>query len=317
MAQDAAARADQFLAYADIEAYEHASALLEFEKNRANPEHVTQLEAFRQKLTPAYNQLKPKYTFTDGRGKQRRFRNWCDKSIAVQASECGDDLIRLYRLVHKQMSAYVHGSPWSLRRQLAYSRVHYRADVVLNDVATIVRTAIVVWAEFAKFWDAQLGWDLTRSTRALAERLAELDAKHFPTNQDNRAGKHKSSLSKGKRRIKTSRNTGFHSENLAEHQGPRGTGPTFETPETVFSSVEEFIASMREELPVLRAGAIIARALGDKQRLAEAERLIAFLEDTDKLREHLKSHTRSDGSVHFAFTPEAWARFNEYKKTGK
>lgn len=317
IAQDPDSRADQFSAYADIDAYERADALLEFERNGADPQHVIRVEAFRQKLTEKYRQLRPRYSFTDNKGKQRRFKNWCNKSIADQANECGHDLVRLYNLVYKAMSSYVHGSAWSMRRQLAYSRIHYRPDIVLNDIATIVRITIIVWAEFAKFWDAQLGWNLVQATRAFPERLAELDAKHFPTSRDKRAGEHKSPAPKGKRTRATRESTGMQSGNLAEHPAPRDAGRTFETPDTVFSSVDEFISSMREELPVLRAGAIIARAFGDKQRLAEAERLIAFLEDTEKLRERMKSHARSDGSVHFGFTPAAWARFNEYKKRGK
>lgn len=88
-------------------------------------------------------------------------------------------------------------------------------------------------------------------------------------------------------------------------------------PKTVFGTVDECIASLREELPLLRLAAKMARARHDRKRLAEAERLIAFLEDTEKMRAHLQSLAKPDGSVHFAFTPEAWARFNEYRRTGK
>jgi hypothetical protein len=41
------------------------------------------------------------------------------------------------------------------------------------------------------------------------------------------------------------------------------------------------------------------------------------LENTDNLREHLEPSAKSDGSVHFTFIPEAWVRFNEFKRTGR
>ncbi len=180
IAQDPESRADQFLGYAQIETYELANALIEWERNRADHRHVARLEAFAKEVAPAYQQSRPRYTFIDPRGRQRPFSNWCNKAIAVQARECGRDVARLYELVFKQMSSYVHGSAWSLRRQLAYSARHYRPDVVLNDVATILRTAIVVWVDWAKFCDEQLGWNLMPVAREIAEKLKHLDAKHFP-----------------------------------------------------------------------------------------------------------------------------------------
>jgi hypothetical protein len=317
IAKDPAVRAEQFQAYADIEASELASALLEFDKNRANPKAVAGVDALRQTLKPKYDQLRPKYTFVNGRGKARAFRNWCDKTIGDQARECGDDLARLYRLVHKQMSAYVHGSAWSLRRQLAYSRAHYRAEVVHVDVATIVRAATVVWLEFAKFWRAQLGRDLARSAIEFAERLEDLDEKHFILGVGAQHETSGPSIAKqeGEKRGVTSAEA--QPENPSEHSRAPSDPENLETPEMFFSSVEECIASLREVLPELRAGKIVARALGDKKRMAEAERLIAFLQDTDRIRDRFKSSATPDGSVRFTFTPEAWAKFSEWKRTRK
>jgi uncharacterized protein DUF5677 len=316
IAKAPAVRAEQFLAYADIEAYELASALIEFDKNRANPKAVVGVEAFCRTLKSKYDQLKPKYTFVNGQGKTRPFRNWCNKTIADQARECGDDLVRLYRLVHKQMSAYVHGSAWSLRRQLAYSRVHYRADSVHVDVATIVRIAIIIWLEFVKFWRAQLGFDLARSVIEIAERLEDLEQRHFVRGLGTQHGTSEPFIEEQKGLKKGGGSAEAQCEYMSELRPPSDVG-NLETPEMVYSSVEECIASLREVLPELRAGKIAARALGDKKRIAEAERLIAFLQDTDRIRGRLKSSAMPDGSVRFTFTPEAWATFSEWKKTAK
>jgi hypothetical protein len=83
---------------------------------------------------------------------------------------------------------------------------------------------------------------------------------------------------------------------------------------TVFASVDECIADLREALPTLRMVETLARARQDGKRLAETKRLIAFLEDTEALRERLKASAKPDGSIQFSFTPEAWARFNEHRK---
>ncbi len=87
-------------------------------------------------------------------------------------------------------------------------------------------------------------------------------------------------------------------------------------PKTVFATVEECMASLREELPLFKEMLRLARLSHDGKKIKDMKRLIAFLEDTDGLRERLQSLAKPDGSVHFAFTPEAWARFNQYRKTG-
>lgn len=316
ISRDPAARADLFLGYADIEVYERVSALLEFERSRAAPRHVRSLEAFRQEVTRAYQRATPRYSFPDRHGKQRPFGNWCNRNVADQAKECGDDLVRLYGVIYKQMSAYVHGSAWSLRRQLAYSRIHYRADVVLNDVATLVRATIVVWAEFVKFWDTELGWNLGGAAHGIAERLTQLDAQHFPGEGDTEdRGR--------KRRSRRQRRTHGPDRSVAPDTGsPQGrlAGEPAEgrlIPAAVYSSVDECIASLTEELPLLRAAETIASYLGNKQRVSAVGRLVSALQDTDNLREHLKSLARPDGSIQFDFTPEAWAMFQQYKKTGR
>lgn len=178
IAQDVATRAPQFLDYANVERYEVAESALAWEAMRARPAHVDQVRTLLSQLQPEFDRIKPRYMFTDRKGRQRPFASWCKTSVAEQARQCGLD--RLYEIVYAQLSAYVHGSAWSLRRQIAYSRKHYNARVVLVDIATVVRTVLVVWEEWAKLCDEQVGWRLTPMLASVSSRLDELDAKHFP-----------------------------------------------------------------------------------------------------------------------------------------
>ncbi len=173
-------RSDLFWGYADIEAYEISSSILDWESNTADPLHVQRLMKFKKSISEEYEKAKNTYTFISKKGRGRSFSNWCNKSIATQARECGSAFQRLYELVYKQTSAYIHGSAWSLRRQASYSRGHYRPDVVLNDVATIIRTALVVWVEWAKFCVNTLNWRLENKMVEVPDKLSELDARHFP-----------------------------------------------------------------------------------------------------------------------------------------
>ena len=173
-------RADLFWGYSDIEAYRITSAILDWEKGKANEVHVEQVEALFKTIKKKYEEANPIYSFTNKKNKEKPFINWCNKSIASQAFECGTDFKRLYELVYKQMSSYIHGSAWSLRRQISYSKVHYNSDIILNDIATIVRTTLVVWVDWAKFCVSALGWRLHDTLLNLPERLDELDKRHFP-----------------------------------------------------------------------------------------------------------------------------------------
>ncbi len=173
-------RSNLFWGYSDIEAYEISSSILEWESGRAPSLHVEKLENFRNSIYEKYEKAKRTYTFINRRGRRRPLSNWCNKSIATRARECGPEFQRLYELIYKQMSSYIHGSAWSLRRQISYSRNHYRSDVVLNDVATIIRTALVVWVEWAKFCVNTLNWRLENKIVEVPNRLNELDVRHFP-----------------------------------------------------------------------------------------------------------------------------------------
>jgi len=172
IAKDPGIRVPQFLGYEHVEVYEIAKMMLEHERNRAKSVHVRQMEAFLASLQSEYDHAKPQYVVR--KKKLRNFSNWCNTSIPQQAQMCGPDPVRLYDIVYRQLSAYVHGSAWSLRRQLAYSRKHYDARAVLVDISTVVRTTLVVWEQWARFCDEQLGWALSESLPEIFLRLEEL-----------------------------------------------------------------------------------------------------------------------------------------------
>lgn len=176
---DAELRSNLFWGYDDIEAYEISSSILHWESATANPIHVKRLQTFKETLSEAYEKATKTYT-CEKKGRRKPFINWCNKPIASQASECGPQFRRIYELVYKQLSSYIHGSAWSLRRQIFYSRKHYQPDVVLNDIAAIVRIALAVWVEWAKFCEDVMGWRLADTIKEVPKTLEEMEARHFP-----------------------------------------------------------------------------------------------------------------------------------------
>jgi hypothetical protein len=172
-------RAKLFDGYAEIEQYEVPKSMFEWGQKGASPADIQRMENLLKSMEPNYRKAQQTYTFVDKAGKRRKFSNWCNKSLAEQAKECGSELERLYRIVYKQTSAYIHGSSWSLRRQLGYSRAHYRPEVVHNDIAMIVKLTVGVWYEWAKFCDAEVGWRLTPEAAALVVRHNALEQMHF------------------------------------------------------------------------------------------------------------------------------------------
>lgn len=172
------ARSELFNNYADIEAYEILLAMLEWEKQYANPLIVSRCDELLQEKRASYDKLKPIYS-SQRKGRKRSFKNWCDKRIDEQATDCGHNMLRLYKIVYKQMSSYIHGSAWSLRRQISYSAMYYKPEIVHVDIATIVKTTLGVWVEWAKFIDEQLQWNLMAHAHEFIQQVNELDEKHF------------------------------------------------------------------------------------------------------------------------------------------
>lgn len=174
-------RSDLFWGYSDIEAFKIASSVLDWEGDSADALYVARLIKFKESISDKYNIAKNIYIFTDKRGRRKPFSNWCNKSISKQAQECGLSFQRLYSLVYRQLSAYIHGTAWSLRRQLSYSRDHHQFEVVHNDIAQIIRIALVVWIEWAKFCINNLNWRLGKTIVEIPATLNELEKKHFAT----------------------------------------------------------------------------------------------------------------------------------------
>lgn len=173
-------RSTLFWGYADIEAYDISSSLLEWDGSTANPRHVERVRAFHKNISEKYERAKGTYTFVDKKGCGKAFPNWCNRNMFLQSRDCGPSFQRLYELVYKQMSSYIHGTAWSLRRQVSYSRDHYRPDVILNDIAAIVRTASAVWVEWAKLCIEILNWRLSDTIMEIPAMIEEMEERHFP-----------------------------------------------------------------------------------------------------------------------------------------
>ena len=181
--------AKQFWDYYAIESFELGRALVDLEEDRANDQHIRAMEEWLEKQKFEYERIKPQYTqvISKGRnkGKNRNYINWCNKSVAQQASICGKQMDRLYKLVYKQMSAYIHCSALSLRHQLAYSSAHYDASVVHKDIATIVRTTVSVWEAMCQFLEENLDWQFGNAVVRIIDQVQLLDKQHFETGSRN------------------------------------------------------------------------------------------------------------------------------------
>jgi Family of unknown function (DUF5677) len=191
VAQDKVNRSKLFWGYGAIEEYKGTESILKWDAERARPEHVTAMEAFRDEIRPEYEAALPTYTFAGAphpcsacgfqrKGKKRTFRNWCNKRVSEMAAETGSE--RLYGLVYTHTSPYIHTSAWSLRAVGALSRRGYNPERALIDTSMLVRVTLSVWVEWAAFCDREVGWNLCDAVPALIGRLDELqqklDAKH-------------------------------------------------------------------------------------------------------------------------------------------
>ncbi|CAN5442470.1 hypothetical protein BH09GEM1_BH09GEM1_07430 [soil metagenome] len=170
IAQEPESRSAAFLDYATIEAYEAADALLRWESGSADPEPTAALTQIRAALKTEHDHLRARYQFTDKKGETRRFANWANRSLANMAGT-GTSMERLYSLIYRQLSSYVHGSAWSFRHIPAYTPKYYDVNVVLSDIAQVVMGTAAVWQAFADFCDRQLGWSLQEQVDAVATEI--------------------------------------------------------------------------------------------------------------------------------------------------
>jgi hypothetical protein len=172
IAGDRETRAVAFLDYASIEAYEAATALIEWESEGADHTSVAAMIELRAQLEVEYQALRPRYQFVDKNGKTRNFQNWANRTIADMSRD-SPTTKRLYELIYRQLSSYVHGSAWSFRHIPAYSAKHYDAQVVYRDVAQVSLGTLAVWEAFADFCENELGWSMAAAVGQIAAQARE------------------------------------------------------------------------------------------------------------------------------------------------
>lgn len=166
-------RAIAFLDYATIEAYEAASALIEWESATANPTPAAAVSLIRDNLKAEYDKIRPRYQFTDRNGRTRRYSNWANTSIADMA-KVSKQTERLYELIYRQLSSYVHGSAWSFRHIPSYTPRYYDANVVLADIGQVTLGTLVVWQVFTEFVETNLGWDMHSAALNIVSKAQQL-----------------------------------------------------------------------------------------------------------------------------------------------
>lgn len=168
-------RSKAFLDYASVDAYRIGEAYLKWESTTANPQHVEQVRLQQKELEKRFAEVRGRYTYVDSKGRTQEFKGWCKPTLKAQADECGPEMQKLYALGYRQLSAYVHGSAWALRRQGAYIRTGYDPTVVMIDFANLTRILLAVWVEWLKIMSEELGWQALERAHCIVERCDELD----------------------------------------------------------------------------------------------------------------------------------------------
>lgn len=164
-----------FLDYAAIDAHKIVKAYLEWESNSASSQHVEAMRLQQTELEKRVAEVRERYTYFDRKGKKSEFKNWCNLTLKDQADKCGPDMQKLYAIGYRQLSAYVHGSAWALRRQDAYIRKTYDQTVVMIDFANLTRILLAIWIEWLKIMSEELGWQALGYAHGLVDRCNQLD----------------------------------------------------------------------------------------------------------------------------------------------
>jgi hypothetical protein len=164
-------RSKAFLDYATIDEFKIGAAYLKWESLTAKPRHVEAMSLQQAEVEKRFTELRGRYVTSKG----REFRNWCNLSLKTQAEECGANIQRLYEIGYQQLSAYVHGSAWALRRQEAYIRTTYDQTVVMIDFANLTRILLAVWTEWLTILSEELGWQALRRVPDILDRCNKLD----------------------------------------------------------------------------------------------------------------------------------------------
>ncbi len=167
--------AEAFLDYAAIDAYKISEVYLQWESQTAKPQHVEAMSLQQAELEKRFAEVRERYTYVNREGKTREFKNWCNLTLKDQADRCGAEIQKLYALSYRQLSAYVHGSSWALRRQEAYIRTGYDQTIVMIDFANLTRILLAVWVEWLKIMSEKLGWQALGRAHSIVDRCNKLD----------------------------------------------------------------------------------------------------------------------------------------------
>jgi hypothetical protein len=169
-------RSRAFLDYAALDAYKIGAAYLQWESQTAKPQHVEAMSLQQAELEKRFAEVHGRYTYVARKSKKtREFKNWCNLSLKEQADKCGAEMRKLYAIGYRQLSAYVHGSAWALRRQEAYIRTGYDQTVVMIDFANLTRILLAVWVEWLKIMSQEIGWQVLEQAHSIVDRCNELD----------------------------------------------------------------------------------------------------------------------------------------------
>ena len=169
-------RSKAFLDYAALDAYKIGEAYLQWESKTAKPQYVEAMNLQQADLKKRFAVVRERYTYVTRKSKKtREFKNWCNLSLKDQADKCGAEMQKLYAIGYRQLSAYVHGSAWALRRQESYIRKSYDQTVVMIDFANLTRILLAVWVEWVKIMSKELGWQTLAQAHSIVERCNQLD----------------------------------------------------------------------------------------------------------------------------------------------
>jgi hypothetical protein len=173
IAEDPNSRSSAFLDYAIVEAYESIDSMIRWDGDTAIPEVMAQIKRIRDDKVGEYEQTVLRYQFVDSKGRTRRFKNWANRSLAdmsVVSPKCE----RLYDLIYRQLSSYVHGTSWSLRHLTSYSLANYDVKVALADIAQVTMATLAIWQVVAEFLKQELDWDLSVEIDAVLVEVSRL-----------------------------------------------------------------------------------------------------------------------------------------------
>lgn len=168
-------RTRAFLDYSAVDAYKIGETYLQWESQTANPQHVKRMKRQQDEIKKRFEKVHERYTYVTRQKKTKEFINWCNLSLKKQADECGKEMQKLYAIGYRQLSAYVHGSAWALRRQEAYISKSYDQTVVMIDFANLTRMLLAVWIEWLKIMSQELGWQALGHAHSIVDRCNELD----------------------------------------------------------------------------------------------------------------------------------------------